>query len=43
MKDIYGNREKFSDWLPYVTKGLKETWYGKCPIGDWIEKAFQRK
>ena len=43
MKDIYENREKFSNWLPYVTKGLKEKWYSKCPIGDWIEKAFQRK
>ncbi len=43
MRDINGNKEYFSDWLPYVTKGLKKKWYSKCLLGDWIEEAFQRK
>lgn len=43
MKDISENKEKFSDWLPYVTKGLKKKWFSKCPLGDWIEEAYQRK
>ena len=43
MKDINENKEKFSDWLPYVTKGLKKKWFSKCPLGDWIEEAYQRK
>lgn len=43
MKDIKGNIEKFSDWLPYITKGLKKKWYSTCPLGDWIEEAYQKK
>lgn len=43
MKDINGNKEKFSDWLPYITKGLKKKWYSTCPLGDWIEEAYQKK
>lgn len=43
MKDINNNIEKFSDWLPYITKGLKKKWFSKCPLGDWIEEAYQRK
>jgi len=43
MKDIKGNKEKFSDWLPYIIKGSKRKWYSKCPLGDWIEEAYQKK
>ena len=43
MKDINKNIEKFSDWLSYITKGLKKKWFSKCPLGDWIEEAYQRK
>jgi len=43
MKDINGNKELFSDWLPYVATGLKKKWFSKCPLGDWIEEAYQRK
>lgn len=43
LKDINGNKEKFSEWLPYVSKGLKKEWFSKCPLGDWIEDAYQKK
>lgn len=43
MKDLSGNKEKFSEWLPYVSKGLKKRWYRQCPLGDWIELAYQNR
>ncbi len=43
LKDINGNKEKFSEWLPYVSKGLKKEWFSKCPLGDWIEDAYKKK
>ena len=31
----------FSGWLHYVNGGFTVKWYSKCPLGYWIEYAFQ--
>ena len=43
IKDQYGRKERFIRWLPYVNTGVSASWYSKCPIGDWIEKAYQNR
>ena len=43
MQDIHQKKEKFNGWLPYVTKGIRKKWYSKCPLGNWIEEAYQKK
>lgn len=41
IKDQYGRKEKFIRWIPYINKGRTAKWYSGCPLGDWVEKAFQ--
>ena len=26
--------------LPYADEGISKKWYSKCPLGDWIEAAY---
>ena len=35
-------KAQFDGWLPFITGGLKTTWYPGCPLGDWIEQAAQK-
>ena len=43
IKDQYGRTERFNRWLPYVNTGMTASWYSGCPIGDWVEKAYQNR
>lgn len=32
---------RFNGWLPYVKGGCTAKWYNNCPLGEWIEYAYQ--
>jgi hypothetical protein len=42
MKDQYGRLERFDVWLPYINRGFTAKWVSGCPLGDWIEQAFNK-
>ena len=43
IKDQYGRTENFIRWIPYINKSLTAKWYSRCPLADWVEKAFQNR
>jgi len=43
MKDQEGRLSRFNGWLSYVNRGIRKKWYHNCPLGDWIEEAYQNR
>lgn len=43
MEGPDGRVSSFDGWLSYVSKGIRRKWSHNCPLGDWIEEAYQNR
>ncbi|MHA1146350.1 MAG: TIR domain-containing protein [Candidatus Helarchaeota archaeon] len=36
-------RAEFNGWLSYIRERIRKKWYSRCPLGEWIEEAYQMR